>query len=115
MERDLYEVDGQLTLINPEESKDVPHKRPKRGPTRKDMMELVAVPIQVLDLTSGHGDLLGDAHWEIHSPLLEDGTLLNTGVAPREPILSSLSSILKPHPDCKYYLRRTACLGVLRR
>lgn len=47
--------------------------------------------------------------------MLDDGTLLNTGVAPREPICSSLSSILEPHPDRKYYLSKTACLGILRR
>lgn len=115
MELDLYEVDGQLTFLDPNDYEEIPRKKPKRGPTRKDMMELVAVPIQVLDLTPGHGDLLGDAHWEIYSPLLEDGTLLNTGVAPREPIFSSLSSILEPHPHRKYYLSRTACLGILRR
>ena len=116
MEPELYEIDGQLTFLDPDDYAEAPaKKKAKCGPTRKDMMELVAVPIQVLDLTPGHGDLLGDAHWEIYSPLLEDGTLLNTGVSPREPILSSLSSILEPHPDRKYYLSRTACLGILRR
>lgn len=116
MEPELYEIDGQLTFLDPDDYSAAPaKKKAKRSPTRKDIMELVAVPIQVLDLTPGHGDLLGDAHWEIYSPLLEDGTLLNTGVAPREPILSSLSSILEPHPDRKYYLSRTACLGILRR
>lgn len=116
MEPELYEIDGQLTFLDPDDYAEAPaKKKAKHGPTRRDMMELIAVPIQVLDLTPGHGDLLGDAHWEIYSPLLEDGTLLNTGVAPREPILSSLSSILEPHPDRKYYLSRTACLGILRR
>ena len=116
MEPELYEIDGQLTFLDPDDYAEAPaKKKAKHGPTRRDMMELIAVPIQVLDLTPGHGDLLGDAHWEIYSPLLEDGTLLNTGVSPREPILSSLSSILEPHPDRKYYLSRTACLGILRR
>jgi len=69
----------------------------------------------ILDLTPGHGDLLGDAHWELHSPWREKGLSLNTGVAPRKPIRASLSSILEPHPDRKYYLSRTACLGILRR
>lgn len=116
MEPELYEIDGQLTFLDPDDYSAAPaKKKAKRCPTRKDIMELVAVPIQVLDLTPGHGDLLGDAHWEIYSPLLEDGTLLNTGVAPREPILSSLSSILEPRPHHKYYLSRTACLGILRR
>lgn len=115
MEVQLYELDGQLSFLDPEEYRCECHKKQKQSPTRKDLIELVAIPIQVLDLTPGHGDLLGDAHWEIYSPLLEDGTLLNTGVAPREPIYSSLSSILEPHPDHKYYLSKAACLGILRR
>lgn len=115
MKVEIYEIDGQFTLLDPKVYQCELRKRPKRGSAHKDIMELVAVPLQVLDTTPGHGDLLGDFHWEIQSPLLEDGTLLNTGVAPREPIFSSLSSILEPHPDHKYYLSRTACLGILRR
>lgn len=115
MNIEIYEVDGQLTLLDPEKCRCEPRKRSKQGLNRRDIMELIAVPLQVLDTTPGHVDLLGDAHWEIRPPMLEDGTLLNTGVAPREPICASLSSILEPHPDRKYYLSRTACLGILRR
>lgn len=116
MKIDIYEVDGQLTLLDPDDNEQIPVRRKsKRRPTLKDMMELIAVPIQVLDLTPGHGDLMGDARWEICPPFLADGTLLNTGVAPRKPIYASLSSILESHPDLKYYLSKTACLGILRR
>ena len=115
MNIEIYEIDGQFTLFDPEKCRCEPRKRSKQGLNRRDTMELIAVPLQVLDTTPGHADLLGDAHWEIRPPMLEDGILLNTGVAPREPICASLSSILEPHPDRKYYLSRTACLGILRR
>ena len=40
---------------------------------------------------------------------------LNTGAAPRRPIRVSLSGILEAYPSLKYYLSKTACLGILRR
>ena len=40
---------------------------------------------------------------------------LNTGVSPREGLVSSLSQILEDSPPRKYYLSRKACLGILRR
>ena len=72
-------------------------------------------PFMLLDLTPGHGDLFGEPYWEIRSAWRENGLSLNTGVAPRVPIRASLSSILEAHPDKKYYLSPTACLGILRR
>lgn len=115
MKIDIYEIEGQLTLLDPDDEQIPVRRKSKRRPTLKDMMELIAVPIQVLDLTPGHGDLMGDARWEICAPFLANGTLLNTGVAPRKPIYASLSSILESHPELKYYLSKTACLGILRR
>ena len=41
--------------------------------------------------------------------------MLNTGVSPREGLVSSLSLILEDSPPRKYYLSRKACLGILRR
>ena len=41
--------------------------------------------------------------------------MLNTGVSPREDLVSSLSQILEDSPPRKYYLSRKACLGILRR
>ena len=68
-----------------------------------------------LDLTPGHGNLLGESYWEILSPWLGGSWMLNTGVSPREGRVSSLSAILEDSPPRKYYLSRKACRGILRR
>ncbi len=116
MKSGIYEIDMQFTLFDPADHVEVSvKKKPKRRLTQQNLVELIAVPIQVLDLTPGHGDLMGDAQWEIRAPYLEDGTLLNTGVAPRNPAYASLSDILEPQSDPKYYLSKTACSGILRR
>lgn len=114
MEPTLYDNNGQFSILEPVAEGEV-RKSPHKAKRRVSRMELIAVPYQYCDLTPGHGDLLGDAHWESRSPVLEDGSILNTGVAPRDPIYSSLASVLEDHPDKKYYLSRTACLGILRR
>lgn len=92
-----------------------PEPRPQRKASSRNMDELISVPFQYLDLTPGHGDLLGEAYWEVRSPWRENAPPLNTGVAPRNPIISSLSKILEARPHHRYYLSRTACLGILRR
>ena len=48
-----------------------------------------------LDLTPGHGNLLGEYEWEILSPWLSESWTLNTGVSPREGRACSLSQILE--------------------
>jgi hypothetical protein len=68
-----------------------------------------------LDLTTGHGNLLGQSYWEINSAWLGECWMLNTGVSPSAAVASSLSRILEAEPHPKYYLSRTACLGILRR
>ncbi|WP_366946604.1 DNA cytosine methyltransferase [uncultured Oscillibacter sp.] len=69
-----------------------------------------------LDLTPGHGNLLGESYWELISPWLGGSSTLNTGPAPlKEEDVYSLSQILQADPPRKYYLSRTACLGILRR
>lgn len=115
MALETYEVDGQLSLLSPDQQGCRYKPKSRRKPSPRELAELVAIPYLCLDLTPGHGDMLGDARWQFCSPWRGDGKLLNTGVAPREPIISSLSSILEPHPDRRYYLSRTACLGILRR
>lgn len=108
-----YEPNGQLTMLVMEpcmESKKAP--RPKAS---KPESELIAVPYFHLDLSEGHVDLFGNHYWEMRSPWREGKPPLNTGVAPRKPIRVSLSDILEPNPDPKYYLTTTACLGILRR
>ena len=69
-----------------------------------------------LDLTPGHGNLLGESYWEVISPWPGGSSMLNTGPAPlSEEDVFSLSQILQDAPPRKYYLSKTACLGILRR
>ena len=77
--------------------------------------ESVSIPYQFLDLTPGHGDLLGEPYWEIRSPLRGEHSTLNTGESPRDVVESSLSQILEDSVPEKYYLTQTACRGILRR
>ena len=76
--------------------------------------ELLTVPYLYLDLREGYGNLLGP-YWEINSPLLGEYTMLNTGMSHSGASASSLSRILEAEPHPKYYLSKTACLGILRR
>lgn len=76
---------------------------------------LKTVPVQCLDLTPGHGDLLGQPYWEMNSAWLGDVWTLNSGASPREERGSSLSQILEDSPHPKYYLSPRACMGILRR
>ena len=68
-----------------------------------------------LDLTSGAGDLLGRSYWDVNSAWLGESWMLNTGECPNVVVESSLSRILEASPHPRYYLSRTACLGILRR
>ena len=68
-----------------------------------------------LDLSPGHGNLLGESYWELISPYAGGAWTLNTGVSPRGARESSLSRILQGAPPTKYYLTPRACLGILRR
>lgn len=77
--------------------------------------ELKAMPYMFLDLTPGHGNLLGESYWEILSPWRGESSMLNTGASPNAAVESSLSQILQGSVPERYYLSRTACLGILRR
>jgi len=68
-----------------------------------------------LDLTPGHGNLLGQPYWETNSVWLGESWMLNSGESPKDAVASSLSQILEATPHPKYYLSKTACLGILRR
>ena len=81
----------------------------------KRSSELSAVPFMSLDLTPGHGNLLGESYWELISPYAGGAWTLNTGVSPRGARESSLSRILQGAPPTKYYLSAKACMGILRR
>ena len=77
---------------------------------------LRSIPFMSLDLTPGHGNLLGESYWELISPSPGGSSTLNTGPAPlSEEDVFSLSQILQEAPPRKYYLSKTACLGILRR
>ena len=86
-----------------------------RVSSSKRSSELSAVPFMSLDLTPGHGNLLGESYWELISPWLGGAWMLNTGVSPNDARGSSLSQILQDAPPIKYYLSPKACLGILRR
>lgn len=77
--------------------------------------ELKAIPYMFLDLTPGHGNLLGESYWEMLSPWRGESSMLNTGASPNDVVESSLSQILQDSVLEKYYLSKTACLGILRR
>ena len=120
----IYSEDGQLCLFGPggsagrtcqgRSAADSPRARTSGSSWRRSF-ELKAIPLMSLDLTPGHGNLLGESYWEIRSPWLGGSWTLNTGVLPREGRVSSLSLILEDSPPRKYYLSRKACLGILRR
>ena len=108
-----FDTNGQMTMLGLDtaERGGAP---PKRRPGKPDS-ELVSIPYFHLDLLSSPVDLFGQRHWEFRSPWREGKRPLNTGAAPRRPIRVSLSGILEAYPALKYYLSKTACLGILRR
>ena len=106
--------DGQLTLLELSGPGDAPIP-PRRRPRPKPEADLIAIPFLYLDLSPDHVNLFGKHYWEICSPYREGKPPLNPGPAPRKPIRTFLSEILEEHPDEKYYLSETACLGILRR
>ena len=108
-----FDTNGQMTMLGLDtaERGGAP---PKRRPGKPDS-ELVSIPYFHLDLLSSPVDLFGQRHWEFRSPWREGKRPLKTGAAPRRPIRVSLSGILEAYPSLKYYLSKTACLGILRR
>lgn len=108
-----FDTNGQMTMLGLDtaERGGAP---PKRRPGKPDS-ELVSILYFHLDLLSSPVDLFGQRHWELRSPWREGKRPLNTGAAPRRPIRVSLSGILEAYPSLKYYLSKTACLGILRR
>ena len=121
----IWNEDGQASLFAPDgcagrtcparSAQGTPRGRISASSWRRSS-ELKAIPFMSLDLTPGHGNLLGESYWEMTSPLLGGSSMLNTGPAPlsAEDVFS-LSQILQDDPPHKYYLSRTACLGILRR
>ena len=121
----IWNEDGQASLFAPDgcagrtcparSAQGPPRGRTSASSSRRSS-ELKAIPLMSLDLTPGRGNLLGESYWELVSPWLGGSSMLNTGPAPlSEEDVFSLSQILQEAPPRKYYLSRTACLGILRR
>ena len=111
----IYDPDSWCGKMFPEPSPAEHQKEKTSGVFSRRSPELRSVVFQSLDLTPGHGNLLGESYWELISPWRGDASTLNTGVSPREENGSSLSRILQDAPPKRYYLTRKACLGILRR
>ena len=112
----LFGPDGCAGKTYPARSVQGPQRARTSASSSRRSSELKAIPFMSLDLTPGHGNLLGESYWEMVSPLLGGSSILNTGPAPlKEEDVYSLSQILQADPPRKYYLSRTACLGILRR
>lgn len=112
--RNNRELDGQLTLLKLNGPEDTT-VHPRRNPRPKPEADLIAIPFLYLDLSPDHVNLFGKHYWEILIPYREGKPPLNTGPAPRKPIRTLLSEILEENPEEKYYLSKTACLGILQR
>ena len=111
----MYDLDIWCGKMSPEPSP-AEHPRAKiSGSSSKKSSELSAIPFMSLDLTPGHGNLLGESYWEMISPWRGGASTLNTGVSPSDAKGSSLSQILQADPPIKYYLSPKACMGILRR
>lgn len=121
----IFYEDDQVCLFDPAGSAGKTyraHSPAERRNTRTSVLswrkslELKAIPFLSLDLTPGYGNLLGEFYWELISPWLGESSMLNTGPAPLNAVdVYSLSQILEGSPHRRYYLSRTACLGILRR
>ena len=120
----MKNVDGQVSLFAPDtwsgkmspvHSQAERRKAKTSGLSWRKLFELKYIPFLSLDLTPGSGNLLGEYEWELISPWRGDASMLNTGVSPREEIVSFLWSILQAIVHKKYYLTRKACRGILRR
>lgn len=108
----LSDLDTSFGKMSPEHFQAQTEKTSMRS--LKKPQELQTAAYLYLDLREGYGNLLG-AYWDMNSPLLGEFSMLNTGVSPKDVRESFLSQILEDTPHPKYYLSKTACLGILRR
>ena len=109
----LFDLDTSFGKMSLEHS--VPQMEKISGRSSRRLSISRTVPVMCLDLTPGAGNLLGQSFWEINSAWLGESWMLNSGVSPSVARESSLSQILQDDPPRKYYLSKTACLGILRR
>lgn len=120
----IFDVDGQMCLFDQDgfagktwqaySAAEAPRGKISGLSSRKSS-ELKYAEFLSLDLTPGHGNLLGESYWEVCSPWRIEQSTLNTGVSPSEDRDVSLWLILQEDVPPKYYLTRRACTGILRR
>lgn len=117
----MQEEERQITLSDLDTSFGKMSLEHSQVQTEKTSMRFLKKPQELqtavylyLDLREGYGNLLG-AYWDMNSPLLGEFSMLSTGVSPKDVKESFLSQILEDTPHPKYYLSKTACLGILRR
>ena len=111
----LFGQDGCAGKMYPAHSaRERPNTRTSESFSRRSSVSS-AIPFMSLDLTPGRGNLLGEFYWEMISPWRGGSLTLNTGASPKDAAASFLWQILQEAPPRKYYLSRTACLGILRR
>ena len=120
----IYNEDGQMSLFDQDSwsgkmyrGRSPPGSRKAKtsGSSSRRSSVSSVMPYMFLDLTPGHGDLLGLPYWQTIYPLPGECWTLNTGECPNDVVESSLSQILQDDPPHKYFLSRKACLGILRR
>ena len=73
----IYDLDSWCGRTFPEPSPAERQKAKTSGVSSKRLSELKSVVFQSLDLTPGHGNLLGESYWELNSPWRGDVSTLN--------------------------------------
>ena len=73
----IYDLDSWCGRTFPEPSPAERQKEKTSGVSSKRSSELKSVVFQSLDLTPGHGNLLGESYWELISPWRGDVSTLN--------------------------------------
>ena len=126
----LFDLDYFAGKMSPEPSQAEAQRAKISGQSSRRSSASRMHPVMCLDLTPGHGNLLGQPYWEMNSAWLGECWTLSTGEGPSGTETaamysrwgprsaaeeSSLSQILEDSPHRKYYLSRRACTGILRR
>ena len=73
----IYDLDSWCGRTFPELSPAERQKEKTSGVSSRRSSELRSVVFQSLDLTPGHGNLLGESYWELISPWRGDASTLN--------------------------------------
>ena len=73
----IYDLDSWCGKMFPEPSPAAHQKEKTFGVSSRRPPELKSVVFQSLDLTHGHGNLLGESYWELISPWRGDASTRN--------------------------------------